>query len=278
MKIIGKEQLLSNNRKKIIKRYYNQLKNSNVELEYVEVTNDGILYNFKFDDKIVTIEDDIVNDIFIYSNKRTLLLEMYINIKHMSNNSYKLITKEELLNGCSKEYEYSFDIIYNSYLPLFVNIKNINGKSYYKDLTYEEYINDINKNHGYEAKRIKTYSQIENPTIINDSKGFYAYKFLNKYNEILYIGKTIDIKDRMYTHFGSNGHLGKDKYSQVYKIEYIECDNNADMSVKEIYFINKYKPPFNTSTLWDGEISNEIYDNIIWNKEFDMKLINKEVC
>lgn len=278
MKIIGKEQLLSNNRKKIIKRYYNQLKNSNVELEYVEVTNDGILYNFKFDDKIVTIEDDIVNDIFIYSNKRTLLLEMYINIKHMSNNSYKLITKEELLNGCSKEYEYSFDIIYNSYLPLFVNIKNINGKSYYKDLTYEEYINDINKNHGYEAKRIKTYSQIENPTIINDSKGFYVYKFLNKYNEILYIGKTIDIKDRMYTHFGSNGHLGKDKYSQVYKIEYIECDNNADMSVKEIYFINKYKPPFNTSTLWDGEISNEIYDNIIWNKEFDMKLINKEVC
>lgn len=278
MKIIGKEQLLSNNRKKIIKRYYNQLKNSNVELEYVEVTNDGILYNFKFDDKIVTIEDDIVNDIFIYSNKRTLLLEMYINIKHMSNNSYKLITKEELLNGCSKEYEYSFNIIYNSYLPLFVNIKNINGKSYYKDLTYEEYINDINKNHGYEAKRIKTYSQIENPTIINDSKGFYVYKFLNKYNEILYIGKTIDIKDRMYTHFGSNGHLGKDKYSQVYKIEYIECDNNADMSVKEIYFINKYKPPFNTSTLWDGEISNEIYDNIIWNKEFDMKLINKEVC
>lgn len=273
MKIISKEDLLSNNKKRIIKRYYNQLKKSGIKLESVEVTYDGILYQVSYNNKSVVIEDDILDELTFISFDDPIL-KSYINAKYYCNNR-KFSNMVEDIVFCDK---YAYKMFTNRIVD-FVRLTRINEEYIYELLTYEEIINNINvvrKCNRSVLKRIKTYSKIDNPITINDSKGFYIYKFLNKYNEILYIGKTIDINDRMQTHFGSNGHLGKYKYSQVHKIEYIECDNNADMSVKEIYFINKYKPPFNTSTLWDGEISNEIYDNIIWNKEFDMKLIKED--
>lgn len=75
----------------------------------------------------------------------------------------------------------------------------------------------------------------------------------------------------MKVHFGNNGHLSEDEYTKVKKVEFICCDNQAEMSIKEIYFINKYKPPFNTSMLWDGNVFIEEYDEIKWENTYEIK-------
>jgi len=50
--------------------------------------------------------------------------------------------------------------------------------------------------------------------------------------------------DRMNQHF-TKGHLPKECYSSVAKIECIKWKTKSDAQVMEVYFINKYKPKFN---------------------------------
>ena len=74
----------------------------------------------------------------------------------------------------------------------------------------------------------------------------YTYKFVNKYNEIIYIGYTGQkMAQRMNQHF-TKGHLPKSVYEEVAKIEYIKHKTKSDAQVWEVYLINKYKPRYNT--------------------------------
>ena len=67
---------------------------------------------------------------------------------------------------------------------------------------------------------------------------FYVYRFLDKKKNIIYVGKSRkDLEQRFRTHF----HLPKACYNLTYRIEYIECATESDMSIKEIYYINKYR-------------------------------------
>lgn len=50
--------------------------------------------------------------------------------------------------------------------------------------------------------------------------------------------------ERMNQHF-TKGHLPKECYSSVVKIEYIKWKTKSDAQVMEVYYINKYKPRFN---------------------------------
>ena len=63
--------------------------------------------------------------------------------------------------------------------------------------------------------------------------GYYVYRFKDKNDDIIYVGKTINLDQR----FKQHKHLTKD----VKKIEYIECSTESDMAWKEIYYINLYK-------------------------------------
>ena len=47
----------------------------------------------------------------------------------------------------------------------------------------------------------------------------YVYRFLNSEGKIIYIGKTVNIKNRMQQHF-SKGHLPAECYRNVARIEY----------------------------------------------------------
>lgn len=67
---------------------------------------------------------------------------------------------------------------------------------------------------------------------------YYLYRFLDADEVIIYIGKT---KNALRTRFFQHSHLPKACYSAVNKIEFLECSTEADMSMKEIYYINKYK-------------------------------------
>ena len=74
----------------------------------------------------------------------------------------------------------------------------------------------------------------------------YTYKFVNKYNETIYIGYTGQtMAQRINQHF-TKGHLSKSVYEEVAKIEYIKHKTKSDAQVWEVYLINKYKPRYNT--------------------------------
>lgn len=62
---------------------------------------------------------------------------------------------------------------------------------------------------------------------------YYVYRFKDKKDNIIYVGRTKDL----YKRFLSHNYLNRD---DVYKIEYIKCSSEAEMAWKEIYYINLY--------------------------------------
>lgn len=67
---------------------------------------------------------------------------------------------------------------------------------------------------------------------------YYVYRFLDKSKNIIYVGKS---KQELEQRLKGHSHLPDECYNLVYKIEYIECSTESDMSIKEIYYINKYR-------------------------------------
>ena len=102
-------------------------------------------------------------------------------------------------------------------------------------------------------------------------KGFYApkkktgqyfiYRFISD-GEIKYVGLTTALFSRMAQHF-TRGHLDKEMYDNIEKIEYIEVESEAGMNLLEVYLINKWKPEWNTMRKYDGELSFDCIDNLI---------------
>lgn len=76
------------------------------------------------------------------------------------------------------------------------------------------------------------------------SKKYYIYKYLNKDNEVIYVGLTTrPIKQRV------KEHEVEKLQEETYFIEYAEVATKADMQMYEIYYINKYKPKYNIRSL-----------------------------
>lgn len=67
---------------------------------------------------------------------------------------------------------------------------------------------------------------------------YYVYRFLDQQNNVVYVGKS---KQALEQRFKGHAHLPDQCYAMTYKIEYIECATESDMSIKEIYYINKYR-------------------------------------
>ena len=79
-------------------------------------------------------------------------------------------------------------------------------------------------------------------------KGF-VYKFISDKNQLLYVGKTVNMDARMKQHFSKKSHLfGSGLYEQIQRIEYMTCKNEFEALQKELMYINFYKPKFNTAS------------------------------
>lgn len=90
---------------------------------------------------------------------------------------------------------------------------------------------------------------------------FYVYRFINQENQIIYVGRTVNITTRMSAHFGKSGHLPVDCYKSVARIDYLSVKTKNDMKIKELYYISKYKPKYNTADMHDTSLSlNELED------------------
>jgi excinuclease UvrABC nuclease subunit len=73
----------------------------------------------------------------------------------------------------------------------------------------------------------------------------YIYRFLDSQKKIIYVGKTNNLDKRYIQHFNKNGHLSKECYRSVWKIEYIKVDSELNALLLETYYINKYRPKYN---------------------------------
>lgn len=100
---------------------------------------------------------------------------------------------------------------------------------------------------------------------------YYVYRFKDGYGDIIYIGRTkTSINSRMSQHFGSNGHLPLECYNSVYEIEYLELKSQTDMYIKELYYISKWKPKFNTINVYEESTDINLIESNSW-----VKLQNK---
>ena len=97
------------------------------------------------------------------------------------------------------------------------------------------------------------------------------YRFINKDEEIIYIGKTKhkNIRKRLNQHFGNNGHLSNECYSEVIKVEYAKINSESDLIVYEPYYINLYNPKYNVELKKSDMLTIKLPD-LVW-KEIDIK-------
>ena len=87
-----------------------------------------------------------------------------------------------------------------------------------------------------------------------DTQNYFLYKYCNENNEVVYVGKTINLDNRIYAHT-------KDQLKDFSgKIFYTKINNKVNMDFLEYVLINKYHPCFNTqyndlsiSTDWNNE-------------------------
>lgn len=88
-----------------------------------------------------------------------------------------------------------------------------------------------------------------------------VYRFLNKDNEIIYIGKAKILKNRLRGH----RHLPKECYAEITTIEFSSFQSKYEMDLAERYLIPKYKPKYNIA-MSDGIVNLNIseFDNINW--------------
>ena len=68
-----------------------------------------------------------------------------------------------------------------------------------------------------------------------------VYRFLDKNNNIIYVGKAKNLKSRLNSH----NHLSEKCYDEIERIEYISFGNENDMDFAERYFIHKENPKYN---------------------------------
>lgn len=114
-------------------------------------------------------------------------------------------------------------------------------------------------------------------------RGSGCYRFLDTLENTIYIGSAKNIDRRLRSHFnGKQGHLGKEVYNQVARVEICKCEDYPSALALEQYLINKYKPRYNKKDK-DHNINskvvsnNEFYENIeAWEVYYKLRSLDKE--
>ena len=129
----------------------------------------------------------------------------------------------------------------NTYKDLLLDLKKVNILKL--DNENNIYINPRYIRHDRFDNNKKCLNLFETDPIKNINK-YCVYRFLNKEQEVLYVGRTINLKKRISVHLKS-GHLPKSCYDNLDVIQYIVFDTFLDMCLYEIYYINLYDCIYN---------------------------------
>ena len=118
---------------------------------------------------------------------------------------------------------------------------------------------------------------LKNNNLVDESFNFvnkyYIYKLLNDSNDVLYVGKTKNLIKRITQHF-NKGHLNIDCYNNTKKILYCCLENQTDMDVYEIYYINIYSPLYNSEFKAESSNLTNTFNNIEEKTWCELKLNN----
>lgn len=102
-----------------------------------------------------------------------------------------------------------------------------------------------------------------------------VYRFLDEQNNLIYIGKSSDLRTRIKNHSMENKQ-GDWFHKEVFNIEYIQFEQYGDCSLAEIYFVSKLKPKYNKDfTYWDTSLDLDIFNNKKWNR---CHIIENTIC
>lgn len=100
-------------------------------------------------------------------------------------------------------------------------------------------INDINEQGGFGCGFTIEREYYNNHTFSEKPQGFYLYKYEDINKEIVYIGQTISLTQRIQQHTQDK----LQNFSGI--IYYVECGSKEEMDFLEKVLINYYKPKFN---------------------------------
>lgn len=107
----------------------------------------------------------------------------------------------------------------------------------------------------------------------------FVYRLLNEDDEIIYVGKTNSLPTRTNQHFSKFSHIYPKTQGEATKIQYLAMYSTSMMDMREIYYINLYKPKYNTKYMYDepkfmiSEFSKDIWQDY---NLTEIKNINKE--
>jgi len=102
----------------------------------------------------------------------------------------------------------------------------------------------------------------------------YIYYFVNEKDEVVYVGRTADIKRRINQHFGSNGHLKESEYNDVKLIKYAPLSSENEARIYETYYISKWKPTYNSVHSNGGPVNFNLPD--LFFRVFELNSDKKE--
>ena len=92
-------------------------------------------------------------------------------------------------------------------------------------------------------------------TDLENNNNLYIYIFLDNDENILYIGKTTQLRGRMLQHFYVEV-VEKEIWKKQINLENIilfECKNATDLELYETYLINKYNPLHNKDKVFNNK-------------------------
>lgn len=114
----------------------------------------------------------------------------------------------------------------------------------------------------------------------NKFAGHYLYKFLDENDIVIYVGKSSKLYERLTKqHFTKAGHLKEECYKKVKRVLVTKLDTKADQKLGEFYFINLYKPQYNTADVVEGTPhSIPYFDQLAWSEfnKMDKQLTKEE--
>lgn len=147
--------------------------------------------------------------------------------------------KQLSFNNENKKMSFSVLLLIYLYLKLNQNSNNIKINK-----TYVEIASEVGISERYISKAIDKLCKCFSIQLNKTNVKFSIYKFVDKNNNVLYIGKSKSLYTRIKQHF-LNGHLDANCYKETNAIYYYNFDTQMEMDIYEIYYINKYLPKYN---------------------------------
>jgi DNA polymerase-3 subunit epsilon len=107
------------------------------------------------------------------------------------------------------------------------------------------------KNQGVETLMIRRVDKIREYILKKLPEECGVYYFLNKEQEVIYIGKSINMYNRAISHFNTQENKGKRMLNELFNVDFVLTGSEAIALLLESNEIKKHKPKYNRQRVYD---------------------------